>query len=144
MRCDELKPICKRCDRSTTECVWTRDIKIVFHENSDKAPRRPTLTEKTSPALEVPSNAPGTGLLTPCADTTLPDVVVDMATAEITGPGSVATDIVTPIEGPVTNATSPDLPILDIWAADNIATADIANIQSTVTSPAPHPELFAD
>ncbi|EME42393.1 hypothetical protein DOTSEDRAFT_73276 [Dothistroma septosporum NZE10] len=145
VRCDERKPICKRCDRSSTDCVWTRDIKIVFHENPDKPPRRPTLADKTSPPLEQPSNAVGTGLLTPSADVALHEMAIDMATAEFTCPGNPSIDITTSIEVSGNQATGPELlTAFDVLAGSEIATADIANVRSTVTSPAPQPELFTD
>lgn len=30
VRCDETKPTCRRCERSSSECFWTRGIRIVF------------------------------------------------------------------------------------------------------------------
>lgn len=43
VKCDERKPICRRCDRSSTDCVWNRDIRIVLHspESAPKGVTRP-------------------------------------------------------------------------------------------------------
>lgn len=49
VRCDERKPICARCDRSSTDCVWNRDIKIVLH--SPTATRKKSVSENSNASL---------------------------------------------------------------------------------------------
>lgn len=31
MVCDEKRPTCRRCSRTSTTCTWSRDLRIIFH-----------------------------------------------------------------------------------------------------------------
>lgn len=41
VRCDERKPSCRRCERTSADCYWTRDIRIVFHSPETSQTNQP-------------------------------------------------------------------------------------------------------